>query len=147
MGRYASRSKFVELEINGNYLGVYVFMEKLKRDINRIDIEKLNPADSDPATITGGYILKIDKTTGGDLNIDQPLEYFEHTGMMIYGFTTRCVLIYITMTFRRVRMTELRPNINDGFTGKAPDIGAYEIGKPKPHYGPRPRSVDESTIH
>ncbi len=77
MGRYASRSKFVELEINGDYQGVYVFMEKLKRDKNRIDIKKLAPADSDPETITGGYILKIDKTTGGDLNIDQPLEYFE----------------------------------------------------------------------
>ena len=77
MGRYASRSKFIELEINGDYQGVYVFMEKLKRDKNRIDVEKLTPADSDPEAITGGYILKIDKTAGGDLNIDQPLEYFE----------------------------------------------------------------------
>ena len=33
----------------------------------------------------------------------------------------------------------LLPNINDDFTGKGPDIGAYEIGKPLPHYGPRPR--------
>ncbi len=33
----------------------------------------------------------------------------------------------------------LLPNINDDFSGKAPDIGAYEIGKPLPHYGPRPR--------
>lgn len=37
----------------------------------------------------------------------------------------------------------LLPNINDGFTGHAPDIGAYEIGKPLPHYGPRPRDVAE----
>jgi hypothetical protein len=29
------------------------------------------------------------------------------------------------------------PNINDGFTGKAPDLGAYEIGQALPHYGPR----------
>lgn len=29
------------------------------------------------------------------------------------------------------------PNINDTFTGKAPDLGAYELGKPAPHYGPR----------
>jgi hypothetical protein len=29
------------------------------------------------------------------------------------------------------------PTINDDFTGKAPDIGAYEEGKPIPHYGPR----------
>jgi hypothetical protein len=27
--------------------------------------------------------------------------------------------------------------INDDFTGKAPDLGAYEVGKALPHYGPR----------
>ena len=29
------------------------------------------------------------------------------------------------------------PGINDGYIGEAPDIGAYEFGKPLPHYGPR----------
>jgi hypothetical protein len=29
------------------------------------------------------------------------------------------------------------PNVNDGFAGKAPDLGAYERGKPAPVYGPR----------
>ncbi len=29
------------------------------------------------------------------------------------------------------------PNINDGFSGKAPDCGAYEHGEELPHYGPR----------
>ena len=29
------------------------------------------------------------------------------------------------------------PNVNDGFAGKAPDLGAYEAGQPVPHYGPR----------
>jgi malectin (di-glucose binding ER protein) len=28
-------------------------------------------------------------------------------------------------------------NVNENFTGKAPDLGAYERGKPVPHYGPR----------
>jgi hypothetical protein len=28
-------------------------------------------------------------------------------------------------------------NINDDFTGQAPDLGAYEVGQPVPHYGPR----------
>jgi hypothetical protein len=32
---------------------------------------------------------------------------------------------------------EVLPNINDGFTGRAPDLGAYEIGQASPHYGPR----------
>ena len=29
------------------------------------------------------------------------------------------------------------PNINDGYVGSAPDLGALEIGAPAPHYGPR----------
>jgi hypothetical protein len=29
------------------------------------------------------------------------------------------------------------PNINDGFAGKAPDLGALEAGQPLPIYGPR----------
>jgi hypothetical protein len=30
------------------------------------------------------------------------------------------------------------PNVNDGFTGRAPDLGAIEVGRPVPHFGPRP---------
>jgi hypothetical protein len=29
-------------------------------------------------------------------------------------------------------------NVNDGFTGKAPDLGALEVGQQMPVYGPRP---------
>ncbi|MBN2272573.1 MAG: hypothetical protein JXN61_18315 [Sedimentisphaerales bacterium] len=31
------------------------------------------------------------------------------------------------------------PQITDGFTGKAPDLGCYELGMEPPHYGPRPQ--------
>jgi hypothetical protein len=30
------------------------------------------------------------------------------------------------------------PNLNDGFSGSAPDLGAFEFGQPPPLYGPRP---------
>ena len=30
------------------------------------------------------------------------------------------------------------PTVTDGFTGRAPDLGALELGTPVPHYGPRP---------
>jgi hypothetical protein len=30
------------------------------------------------------------------------------------------------------------PNVTDGFSGQAPDLGALEAGQPLPHYGPRP---------
>ncbi len=29
------------------------------------------------------------------------------------------------------------PNITDNYSGKAPDLGALEVGRPEPHYGPR----------
>jgi hypothetical protein len=29
------------------------------------------------------------------------------------------------------------PGLNDGFRGRAPDLGAYELGDPLPQYGPR----------
>ena len=32
---------------------------------------------------------------------------------------------------------EVLPNIDDGFTGTSPDLGAYEVGTKMPHYGPR----------
>ncbi len=34
----------------------------------------------------------------------------------------------------------LIPNVNDGHAGKAPDLGAYELGRPAPVYGPRKRN-------
>jgi len=64
---YASRTEFVELTVNDTYRGVYVFMEKLKRDTNRIAINKLNDDENTGEDLTGGYILKIDKTEGNNL--------------------------------------------------------------------------------
>lgn len=66
MGRYASRTRFVELILNNDYQGVYVLMEKIKRDKNRVDISKLNPEEITGDDLTGGYIVKIDKVSGGE---------------------------------------------------------------------------------
>jgi hypothetical protein len=74
IGKYASRCKFVELELNGEYLGVYVFMERLKRDSNRINIKSLNSTSTNN---TGGYIITIDKASIGDAGIGKPLAYFD----------------------------------------------------------------------
>ena len=44
-GHYASRTRFCELLLNNEYKGIYVMMEKVKRDVNRVDISKLTPTD------------------------------------------------------------------------------------------------------
>jgi hypothetical protein len=64
MGHYASRTRYCELILNGDYHGVYILMEKIKRDKNRVDIAKLNPDEISGDDLTGGYILKIDKWAG-----------------------------------------------------------------------------------
>lgn len=64
MGRYASRVRFCEVVLNGDYQGVYVLMEKIKRDKNRVDISQLDPDDLAGDSLTGGYIIKIDKWEG-----------------------------------------------------------------------------------
>ena len=64
MGNYASRTRFCELVINGDYKGLYIFMEKIKRDNNRVDISKLEPDETSGDNLTGGYIVKIDKWNG-----------------------------------------------------------------------------------
>ncbi|MEL7222441.1 MAG: CotH kinase family protein, partial [Bacteroidota bacterium] len=60
-GQYASRTRMVELFINEQYEGVYVLMERIKRDNNRVDIANLREEDISGDELTGGYVFKIDK--------------------------------------------------------------------------------------
>lgn len=66
LGNYASKGKYCEVVVNGDYVGVYIFMEKIKIDSNRVNIIKLSNTDTTVPNVTGGYITKCDKTTGGD---------------------------------------------------------------------------------
>lgn len=63
---YAPRTRMVELVLNEEYRGVYLFTEKIKRDKNRVDIATLLPADTEGDELTGGYIFKIDKAREGE---------------------------------------------------------------------------------
>jgi hypothetical protein len=64
MNRYANRTKFIELIVNGEYYGVCVLGEKIKQGKDRVNISKLKDTDISGDDLTGGYILKLDKTTG-----------------------------------------------------------------------------------
>lgn len=65
MGRWAPRTQFCEVILNGNYIGVYVLMERIKTNPGRVDIDQLNFSDTLDNHLTGGYIVKVDKTTAG----------------------------------------------------------------------------------
>ena len=65
-GRYASRWRFVEVIVNGDYRGVYVLLERVKRDNDRVNIARLEPDEVSGDAVTGGYILKVDKFDGAE---------------------------------------------------------------------------------
>ena len=57
-------------------------MEKIKRDNDRVDIAKLDSNDVAGDSLTGGYIIKVDKYTGtGGLDW---LSDFPNIGGIIY---------------------------------------------------------------
>ncbi len=83
MGYYSARTRFVEVFFRnnsgaitantnitgaamGDYAGVYVLQEKVKRDGNRVDIDEVQSGLTDAALINGGYLLKIDRADGNE---------------------------------------------------------------------------------
>ena len=70
-GRYSSRFKFFELYLNGQYKGVYLLLEKIKRAKARVHIAKLKEEDISGDDVTGGYVLSVDKV---DNNSTQGLD-------------------------------------------------------------------------
>ncbi len=63
-GLQKSNTRYVEVILNDAYQGIYILMEKIKQGGNRLDIADLLPVDNAGDELTGGYLLKIDKTSG-----------------------------------------------------------------------------------
>lgn len=66
LGNYASRTAYCEVVINGEYKGLYVLQEKVKADGERVNVTKITTTQNTLPNLSGGYITKADKTTGGD---------------------------------------------------------------------------------
>jgi hypothetical protein len=65
LGRWAAHCRFVEVVINGDYKGIYVFMERIKRGSGRVKIDKMSATDISGDAVTGGYIFSLDKEPNG----------------------------------------------------------------------------------
>ena len=90
VGRYATKTSFYNLQINGVFLGLYVLMEKIKRDKNRVNISK-NRSDD----ISGGYIIKIDKITGDGDTLNEKIAFMsEYTKDGIKGINKNVHFLY-----------------------------------------------------
>lgn len=65
LGWWAANCRFVEVVLNGDYRGIYVFMERIKRNVGRVNISRIRAADSTGDALTGGYIFSLDKEPDG----------------------------------------------------------------------------------
>lgn len=65
MGHWAPHCKYVELVLNGTYVGIYLLVEKIKRSEGRLNLSKLETGDISGDQLTGGYIFSIDKSPNG----------------------------------------------------------------------------------
>ena len=60
MGHWGPRTQMVELTMDGNYRGIYILSEAIKRGKDRVNISKLKKTDIKGRDLTGGYLLRID---------------------------------------------------------------------------------------
>jgi hypothetical protein len=65
LGHWAANCRFVEVVVNGDYKGVYIFMERIKRGSGRVPIPKMSSTDISGDAVTGGYIFSLDKEPDG----------------------------------------------------------------------------------
>lgn len=77
---YATRVRYTELTLNNQYQGIYLLLEKIKRDKNRVDIPKLEASDISGDDLTGGYIIKLDKETGNNSGLGWNSRYAPFVG-------------------------------------------------------------------
>ncbi|MHC4463830.1 MAG: CotH kinase family protein, partial [Planctomycetota bacterium] len=135
VGRYAVRTRFIEMFLNtdggeillSDYVGVYVLMEKIKRNKNRVDIAKLDSIDNTEPDVTGGYIIKKDKFDSGEpsfyTSTGQRLIYVEPNGFDITQAQKDWIKGYLD-EFESVLYEPNFTDPNDGYT-KYIDVDSF----------------------
>jgi len=58
---WTPKMRHVEVQLNGEYLGLYQLAETVRIEENRVNIDEMSPSDTSPPAITGGYLLEQDR--------------------------------------------------------------------------------------
>jgi hypothetical protein len=75
IGRYSPRTRFVEVYFAGSgtgpvtqasYAGIYVLEERIEIGKDRVDAGSLQPQNLTLPSVTGGYMMKVDRLDPGD---------------------------------------------------------------------------------
>ena len=90
MGHWGPRTKMVELNMDGEYRGIYILSEAIKRGTDRIDIANLKKKDVEGRELTGGYILRIDTYNEDDATFPSKVPGIGD-GIMTSQITWSCI--------------------------------------------------------
>jgi hypothetical protein len=63
---WTSDSRFVEVFMNGEFLGNYLLTSQVEVNENRVNINELKPINTSDADIAGGYLLELDQKMDAD---------------------------------------------------------------------------------
>ncbi len=86
MGHWAPRMEFCEVMIDGEYQGIYLLGEKIKRGGDRVDIHSISVNDTIGSNLSGGYIFKIDWEDPGDIGWNSNYTAVNATNNLKYLF-------------------------------------------------------------
>ena len=64
---WVPRGVQVELVLNGTHRGTYLLSEQIRIDKNRVAINEMQPTDTDPQAIEGGYVMEWDQYGDSDV--------------------------------------------------------------------------------
>lgn len=90
MGHWGPRTKMVEVVLNGNYRGIYILCEAIKRGAERVNVNKLKKSDVKGRDVTGGYILRIDTYNDDDATFPSKVPGIG-AGIMTSQITWSCI--------------------------------------------------------
>lgn len=128
MGHYAARVRHCEVFLNGEYLGMYIFSEKIRRTKNRLNISKLTVNDSIGNDLSGGYIFRHDYNINkGWLSDVGPPECPDNKAHFEFeypsaGNITPSQKVYLRSWVDTLEQRLFSPDINDPLKGYRPLI-------------------------
>ncbi len=118
IGQYASRGVYCEVLVNGDYKGLYLLSEKIKIDGNRVNITKITSTDQSMPSLSGGYIVKADKTTGGDPIAWTMSSYHQQVDFILESPKPEDITLpqsyYIKSIFTQLQ-NHTNPDLTDGY--------------------------------
>ncbi|MBR1667008.1 MAG: CotH kinase family protein [Bacteroidaceae bacterium] len=90
MGHWGPRTRMVEVLMDGEYLGIYILSEAIKRGTDRVNIDKMQKTDTEGTALTGGYILRIDTYNEEDATFPSKVPGIGE-GIMTSQITWSCI--------------------------------------------------------